>query len=195
MAEYIRKFQIKVSGFKHTITENTFLIAVNYYRYKRGLLGTCFVPRTDELAPEILRIMHSLIVHYDEMFIPETTINAEPTFNAQRLELNGRVNVKRMPTLELNTTNDLEYRDVIRDFVVSTDFVTWKKNNADKVSRLDGVPVGRNAVRVAKQISIESSLELSALLVKHGIYEFIEKTLRHRKEFVEWLNIFEKPKY
>ena len=174
MAEYIRKFQIKVSGFKHTITENTFLIAVNYYRYKRGLLGTCFFPKVDKLAPEILRIMRLLIIRQDAMFIPDTTINAEPTFNAQRLELNGRVNVKRTPTLELNTTNDLEYRDVIRDFVVSTDFITWKKNNADKVSRLDGIPVGRNAVRVAKQISIESSLELSALLVKHGIYEFID---------------------
>ena len=168
MAEYIRKFQIKVSGFKHTITENTFLIAVNYYRYKRGLLGTCFVPKIDKLAPEILRIMHLLIIRQDAMFIPKTAINAEPTFNAQRLELNGRVNVKRIPTLELKTTNDLEYRDVIRDFV------TWKKNNADKVSRLDGIPVGRNAVRVAKQISIESSLELNALLVKHGIYEFID---------------------
>ena len=174
MAEYIRKFQIKVSGFKHTITENTFLIAVNYYRYKRGLLGTCFVLKVDKLAPEILRIMHLLIIRQDAMFIPETTISAEPTFNAQRLELNGRVNVKRILALELNTTNDLEYRDVIRDFVVSTDFITWKKNNADKVSRLDGIPVGRNAVRVAKQISIESSLELSALLVKHGIYEFID---------------------
>lgn len=176
MAEYIRKFQIKVSGFKHTITENTFLIAVNYYRYKRGLLGTCFVPKIDKLAPEILRIMHLLIIRQDTMFIPKTAINTEPTFNAQRLELNGRVNVnvKRIPTLELKTTNDLEYRDVIRDFIVSTDFVTWKKNNADKVSRLDGVSVGRNAVRVAKQISIESSLELNALLVKHGIYEFID---------------------
>ena len=174
MAEYIRKFQIKVSGCKHTITENTFLIAVNYYRYKRGLLGTCFVPKVDKLAPEILRIMHLLIIRQDAMFIPETAINTEPTFNAQRLELNGRVNVKRIPTMELKTTNDLEYRDVIRDFVVSTDFVTWKKNNADKVLRLDGVPVGRNAVRVAKQISIESSLELNALLVKHGIYEFID---------------------
>lgn len=174
MAEYIRKFQIKVSGFKHTITENTFLIAVNYYRYKRGLLGTCFVPRTDELVPDILKIMHSLIVHHDDMFISETAITAEPTFNAQRLELNGRVNVKRIPTLELKTTNNLEYRDLIHEFVVSTDFVTWKKNNADKVSRLDGVPIGRDSVRVAKQISIESSLELSALLVKHGIYEFID---------------------
>lgn len=177
MAEYIRKFQIKVSGFKHTITENTFLIAVNYYRYKRGLLGTCFVPKIDKLAPEILRIMHLLIIRQDAMFMSETVEIveiAEPTFNAQRLELNGRVNVKRIPTLELKTTNDLEYRDVIRDFIVSTDFVTWKKNNADKVLRLDGIPVGRNAVRVAKQISIESSLELSALLVKHGIYEFID---------------------
>ena len=177
MAEYIRKFQIKVSGFKHTITENTFLIAVNYYRYKRGLLGTCFVPKVDKLAPEILRIMHLLIIRQDAMFMSETVEIveiAEPTFNAQRLELNGRVNVKLIPTLELKTTNDLEYRDVIRDFIVSTDFVTWKKNNADKVLRLDGIPVGRNAVRVAKQISIESSLELSALLVKHGIYEFID---------------------
>ena len=177
MAEYIRKFQIKVSGFKHTITENTFLIAVNYYRYKRGLLGTCFVPKIDKLAPEILRIMHLLIIRQDAMFMSETVEIveiAEPTFNAQRLELNGRVNVKRIPTLELKTTNDLEYRDVIRDFIVSTDFVTWKQNNADKVLRLDGIPVGRNAVRVAKQISIESSLELNALLVKHGIYEFID---------------------
>ena len=177
MAEYIRKFQIKVSGFKHTITENTFLIAVNYYRYKRGLLGTCFVPKIDKLAPEILRIMHLLIIRQDAMFMSETVEIveiAEPTFNAQRLELNGRVNVKRIPTLELKTTNDLEYRDVIRDFVISTDFVIWKQNNADKVLRLDGIPVGRNAVRVAKQISIESSLELSALLVKHGIYEFID---------------------
>ena len=166
-----------MSGFKHTITENTFLIAVNYYRYKRGLLGTCFVPKIDKLAPEILRIMHLLIIRQDAMFMSETVEIveiAEPTFNAQRLELNGRVNVKRIPTLELKTTNDLEYRDVIRDFIVSTDFVTWKKNNADKVLRLDGIPVGRNAVRVAKQISIESSLELNALLVKHGIYEFID---------------------
>ena len=150
---------------------------MNYYRYKRGLLGTCFVPKIDKLAPEILRIMHLLIIRQDAMFMSETVEIveiAEPTFNAQRLELNGRVNVKRIPTLELKTTNDLEYRDVIRDFIVSTDFVTWKQNNADKVLRLDGIPVGRNAVRVAKQISIESSLELNALLVKHGIYEFID---------------------
>jgi hypothetical protein len=117
MAEYIRKFQIKVSGFKHTITENTFLIAVNYYRYKHDLLGTCFVPKVENVSDEILSIMKTLIQDKDSLVLSENKILDKPVYNAQRLELGGKVNVRRIPTLDLITISDLNYHTCIHEFV------------------------------------------------------------------------------
>ena len=174
MAKYIRKFGVTVKGFKHDISKNVFLIAANYFRYKHDLLGTCFFPKIENVSDEILSIMKTIIQDKDSLVLSENKILDKPVYNAQRLELNGKVNVKRILRLELTTISDLNYHTCIHEFVESEDYKSWEKNNSEKVSRLDNTTVGEDSVRVAKQISIESALELSELLLKHKVYDFIE---------------------
>jgi hypothetical protein len=118
--------------------------------------------------------MKTLIQDKDSLVLSENKILDKPVYNAQRLELGGKVNVRRIPTLDLITISDLNYHTCIHEFVESEDYKSWEKNNSEKVSRLDNTTVGEDSVRVAKQISIESALELSELLLKHKVYDFIE---------------------